>query len=83
MTEQHAPKTARPRPRARVNESTDGHLSGAEMRAAQHVADTRTVVAQWKDYRANTPIAAEVFLPPALCEALDALVAEAEEVGKP
>lgn len=79
MTEQNTtPKTPRPRARAAVNESTDGHLSGEQMRAAKHVADTARVVREWVAYREATPIAAETFMPPALVEALNALVEEAQ-----
>jgi hypothetical protein len=76
MTDKKTP-APRPTPR-RTNASTDGHLSGQEMRTAKHVADTERVVREWLAYRDSTPIAVETFVPASLCQALDAL---AEEVA--
>lgn len=65
MTEQKTPKAAP----ARRNPPRPAPA----MRQPQ---SAQAVAAQWRQYRADTPIAVEVFLPPALCEALDALADE-------
>lgn len=64
----------------RINESTHGHLSGAQMREGnatdRHVELSRTAAREWRAYRSATPIAAETFVTPALCAALDELADE-------
>lgn len=44
--------------------------------ADRHVEMSRTAAREWRAYREATPIAAETFVTPALCAALDELADE-------
>lgn len=58
----------------KINLSTHGHLSGAQVRAAQErVAAADKLADMWADFRDNEPLRMELLLPEELRGGLDEL----------
>lgn len=66
----------KPRPAPRRNPPKPAQQMRESNAAARHVEMSRTAAREWRAYREATPIAAETFVPPALCAALDELADE-------